>query len=86
MSDLHRAQLYIGIDQMQRLKLEAAKKHLAVSELVRQAIDLFLNTVVRKSDWDRDPLTQAIGKIKISATDISTNHDHYLYGSLKKKS
>lgn len=85
MNNLHRTQVYIGTDQMRRLKLEAMKKHLAVSELIRVAIDRWLKTTVRKADWDSDPLTRAIGKIKAPVTDLSVNHDHYLYGAPKKK-
>lgn len=41
---------------------------------------------VKKSknvNWDTDPLTKAIGKIKLTVTDASENHDKYLYGREK---
>ena len=85
MSNLHRAQIYIEEEQMHRLKLEAEKEQRAVSELIRRAIEHFLKTRARNIDWDTDPLTKAIGKIKLSITDASVNHDHYLYGREKRK-
>ncbi len=79
MSNLHRAQIYIREEQMHQLKLEAEKEHLAISELIRRAIDRFLKERVKKINWNKDPLLKAIGKIKLKVTNASVNHDHYLY-------
>lgn len=80
MSNLHRTQIYIEEGQMHQLKLEAQKKHLSVSELIRVAIKRLLETRTKGINWDSDPLTKAIGKIKLVARDASDNHDRYLYG------
>ncbi len=80
MSNLHRTQIYIEEDQLQQLKLEAGRERLAISELIRRAIRYLLETKTKSINWDGDPLTKAIGKIKLAATDASVNHDHYLYG------
>ena len=80
MGHLHRTQIYLEDQQMSRLKLEAAKAHLAVSELIRQAIDYFLKGNDQKTDWSKDSLTKAVGKIKLSSKDASSRHDDYLYG------
>ena len=85
MGNLHRAQIYIGEDQMHQLKLEAEREQLAVSELIRRAIDRFLKTKAKNISWDNDPLTKAIGKIKLTVSDASVNHDHYLYGRGKRR-
>lgn len=85
MSDLHRAQVYIGREQMRRLKTEARREQLPVSELIRRAIKHFLRARERGIDWDSDPLTKTVGRIKLSATDASANHDYYLYGKRKKR-
>lgn len=85
MGNFHRAQIYLEETQMHRLKLEAEKERLAVSELIRRAIDHFLNAKVKKLAWGSDPLTKAIGKIRLSVTDASLEHDHYLYGRRKRK-
>jgi len=84
MSPLHRAQIYIEAEQMKRLKLEAEREHLAVSELIRRAISRFLKAREKSVDWARDPLYKAIGKIELKVTDASVNHDHYLYGRKKR--
>ena len=78
-------QSYIEENQMRRLKLEAEKKHLAVSELVRRAIKLFLTTRIRNIDWENDPINKTIGKIRLSISDASENHDYCLYGKKKGK-
>ena len=83
MSTLHRTQIYIGEDQIQQLKLEAEKERLTVSELTRMAIERFLKTKARTVDWNKDSLSKAIGKIKLTVPDASIEHDHYLYGRKK---
>ncbi len=80
MCNLHRAQIYIEKDQMHQLKLEAGRECLAISELIRRAIRRFLETKTRSVDWNSDPLTRTIGRIKLTVTDASVDHDHYLYG------
>ena len=85
MTNLHRAQIYIKETQMRQLKLEAERERLAVSELIRQAIDSLLKTRGNDINWSRDPLTKAVGKIKLTATDAAVDHDHYLYGRRKRR-
>ena len=80
MGNLHRAQIYIEEDQMRQLKLEAVRERLAISELIRRAIQRLLETKARSVDWERDPLTKTVGRIKLAVTNASVNHDHYLYG------
>ncbi len=80
MSNLHRAQIYIEEEQMRQLKMQSEREHLAVSELVRRAIAKFLKAKAAGVDWRKDPLTGAIGKIKLRVKDASNDHDRYLYG------
>ncbi len=80
MGNLHRTQIYIEEDQMRQLKLEAGRERLAVSELIRRAIRCLLETKTRSIDWNSDPLTKTIGRIKLAVTNASVDHDHYLYG------
>ncbi len=80
MSNLHRTQIYIEEEQMRQLKFEAERECLAISELIRRAIQQLLETKAKSVNWNSDPLTKAIGKIKLAVTDASVNHDHYLYG------
>ncbi len=80
MGILHRTQIYIEESQMRQLKLEAERERLAISELIRRAIQQLLEAKAKSINWNRDPLTKAIGKIKLTVTDASVKHDHYLYG------
>ena len=80
MGNLHRTQIYIEEDQMHQLKIEAEKARLAISELIRRAIQRLLETKTKSVDWDSDPLTKTIGRIKLAVDDASMDHDHYLYG------
>ena len=80
MSPLHRSQIYIPEVQIRLLKLESKKEKRSVSELVREAIHLFLAERAKEADWDNDPITKLIGKFKSDVTDASTRHDDYLYG------
>ena len=80
MSNLHRTQIYIDEEQIHQLRLEAKKEDIAISELIRRAIRHLLETKARSVNWDRDPLTKAVGKIRLTVNDASVDHDHYLYG------
>ena len=85
MSNLHRTQIYIEEDQMHQLKVEAEREHLAISELIRRAIQYLLETKSRTVNWESDPLTKTIGKIKLTVNNASVDHDHYLYGATKRR-
>jgi len=80
MGNLHRTQIYIEEDQMRQLKLEAGRERLAISELIRRAIRSLLETKTKSIDWNNDPITRTVGRIKLAVTNASVNHDHYLYG------
>lgn len=80
MEHLHRTQIYIGQNQFRRLQIETRKDGLrGVSEMIRQAIDVFLSTRERGADWKKDPLTKAVGKIRLSMDDAAEKHDEVLY-------
>ncbi len=85
MSNLHRTQIYIEEDQIQQLKIEAEREHLAISELIRRAIRYLLETKTRTVNWESDPLTKTIGKVKLAVNNASLDHDHYLYGARKRR-
>ena len=83
MSTLYRTQIYINEEQMRQLKLEAAKERISISALIRTAIARFLKTKAKRVKWKTDPLSHAIGKIKLTNADVSEKHDHYLYDTKK---
>lgn len=80
MDHLHRTQIYIGQEQFRRLQIETRKEGVrGVSEIIRRAIDVFLSTREQGTDWKKDPLTKAVGKIRLSVDDASEKHDAVLY-------
>jgi hypothetical protein len=79
METLHRSQVYLPEEQISLLKIEAKKTHTSVSELIRRAIDRFLTTKNKTINWNKDPLTQTIGKVALKVNDASVKHDDYLY-------
>lgn len=85
MNNLHRTQIYIEENQMHQLKIEAEREHLSISELIRRAIQYLLETKSRTVNWENDPLTKTIGKIKLAVNNASVDHDHYLYGARKRR-
>ena len=44
---------------------------------------VFLEEKEKRVNWDKDPLTKAVGKVKLTVTDASVNHDQYGSGGLK---
>ncbi|MBU0693433.1 MAG: ribbon-helix-helix protein, CopG family [Candidatus Omnitrophica bacterium] len=84
MSTLHRTQVYLEEEQMRQLKLEAEREHLPTAVLIRKAIGRFLKIREKSINWGKDPLTLAIGQIKLNVSDAARKHDHYLYGKKKR--
>ena len=85
MSSLHRTQIYIEEDQMHQLKLEAERERLAISELIRRAIQFLLDSKTKGVNWESDPLIKTIGKIKLAINNASVDHDRYLYGQRPRR-
>jgi len=80
MGTLHRVQVYLEKEQIKKLKLVSEKERLPMAALIRMAVSRFLKAKEKSTNWDKDSLTLAVGKIKLNVSDASINHDHYLYG------
>ena len=83
MGSMHRTQIYLDNSQMAQLRLAAQQAHLTVSELIRRAIAYLLENQDKDINWDRDPVTRTVGKVKLTDRAASMKHDHYLYGKQK---
>lgn len=79
MSTLARKQIYINKEQVRQLEIEMHREHSDFSKLVRKAIDFFLKAKAKNINWEKDPLTKAIGTVRLSVNDASEKHDHYIY-------
>jgi Arc/MetJ-type ribon-helix-helix transcriptional regulator len=73
--------LYLTNFQHQELKNKAHNDDVSMSELVREAIDEYLTSKKRSYDFDphEDSFFKAIGTMRSEETDLSVNHDKYLY-------
>ncbi|MCL5985792.1 MAG: ribbon-helix-helix domain-containing protein [Actinobacteria bacterium] len=67
--------------QYRELKDKAHENNISMSWLVREAVDEYLTSKKRGYDFDpwEDPFTKAIGSMDTGDTDLSVNHDKYLY-------
>ena len=81
MDKLCRTQIYLETEQIERLKSVSYKGRLSVSELIRQAIDRFLERPSGKQKGRQDALASAVGKINFKSNNLSKEHDRHLYGA-----
>ncbi len=79
MNNLQRTQIYLEQDQIQRLKSASHKEQVPMSELIRQAINQFLDHGNKKRA--KDSLVKTVGKISLRTKTASIDHDRYLYGA-----
>ena len=66
-------------DMLRELKLRADEENCTVSDIIRKAIQAFLQRE-RQKNWDRDPLWDMVGAVATEDGDLSTHHDRFLYG------
>ena len=67
-------QVYLRPEQLDALRLLAAKQGLSVAELIRQGVDLRL----AETPIDDDPLWEIVGLGSSNVRDLSVEHDRYL--------
>lgn len=67
-------QLYLRPDQLDRLRLVAARRNVSIAELVRQGVDRLLDDI----PLAEDPLLEIIGLVDAGPTDLAERHDDYL--------
>jgi len=82
---LKKINLYLTNLQHKELKDKAYHDDISMSELVREAIDEYLTNNKRGQSFDpqKDSFFKAIGTMKSKETDLSANHDKYLYDDPK---
>jgi hypothetical protein len=87
MGRLVRKQVYITVEQEQRLKQIAAREKRSEAEVIRAALDNRLGPGRGPhQSLDRDPLWTIVGLGKASAGpgDVSEHVDEHLYGARRK--
>ena len=85
MATTKRTQMYFPLSLFKDLQSIAQQEHASVAELVRRAAQKYLEDYHEKINWKNDPLWNIIGSGKSHIGDLSTEHDHYLYGISKKR-
>ena len=82
-----RMQILLDAAQKRQLEKEANLRNTSMGQLIREAVDAYC-LQSEKSDpilQDDDPIWQIVGTAKIRKSDLSEEHDHYIYGTPKTK-
>jgi ribosome recycling factor len=82
MPTLKRTQMYFGEDTLRELKRKAREEKTTVADIVRSAVSELLRKEKAK-DWMEDPLWNMVGSSSSKDTNLSVNHDKYLYRKSK---
>jgi Arc/MetJ-type ribon-helix-helix transcriptional regulator len=74
-----RTQVQLTEAQAQVLKRVAAEKNVSTAELIRQAVDLWLQTHTgTTAEERRQRAVDAVGQFRSGQSDVSDRHDDYL--------
>lgn len=75
-----RTQIYLSEDQHRLLRERAERSRQSMAELVRRAIDQYLQHLETEEVLSQDdPVFDIIGKGESDVSDLSVAHDKYLY-------
>lgn len=78
-----RTQVYFPEKLYRDVQKRAKEESKSVAAVVREAVEKYLSD--REIDWENDPIFKAVGFIKSDVSDLSENHDLYLYGREKDR-
>lgn len=81
-----RTQVYFPNEVYRRIEKQAEEENKSSAQIIREAVEKFLNEKKVDIDWENDPIFQAVGILKSEAGDLSENHDAYAYGGKRKRS
>ncbi len=77
-----RTQVYFPEKLYRDVQKRAKAESKSVAAVVREAVRKHL--VEKEIDWKTDSIFKLVGIMKTGATDLSVNHDHYIYGIKKR--
>lgn len=77
-SPLVRTQVQLTKEQHRKLRALAAARHLSLSQLIRESVEILLSAPDRSAQWRR--LWEVVGAAEdpAGATDVAGEHDRYL--------
>lgn len=74
-----RTQIQLTEEQFERLKLQAANENVSMAEVIRRAVDAFLESEPGLATEERfRRAAQIAGRFRSGVKDLSENHDKYL--------
>ena len=79
-----RTQVYFPGEVYRKIEKQAREEDKSSAQIIREAVDKFLEEKNRTMDWQNDPFFQAVGILESEAGDLSENHDAYVYGKRKR--
>jgi hypothetical protein len=74
-------QVYLRLDQLDKLRGLAGRRKVSVAELVRQGVDRLLADVPP----EEDPLLELIGMFDSGLGDLAEKHDEYLARTFREE-
>lgn len=82
-----RMQILIDPEMKKVLEQEARSREVSVGQVIREAVELYGKQKVESEQefTEDDPLWGILGVVSSSSKDLSEEHDHYLYGTPKRK-
>lgn len=73
-----RTQIQLTEEQFERLKLKAANENVSMAEVIRRAVDAFLESEPQLANKERcQRAAQIAGRFRSGIKDLSENHDQY---------
>jgi hypothetical protein len=82
-----RMQILLDPEAKKMLEREAQAREISVGQVIREAVELYGKEKVggEKDLTEKDSIWDIVGLVSTEITDVSEEHDHYIYGSPKKK-
>lgn len=79
-----RTQVYFPNEVYRKIEKHAREEDKSSAQVIREAVEKFLDEKNAAIDWQNDPLFQAVGILESKEGDLSENHDAYIYGEKKR--
>ena len=73
-----RTQIQLTEEQLKNLKRLASKKHVSISELIRQGVNVLIRSGEANIEDRKKRAIAAAGRFRSGKKDISVKHDEYL--------
>ncbi len=80
-----RTQVYFPSEVYRRIEKRADEEDKSSAQIIREAVEKFLEEKNRAVDWENDPLFRAIGILESETGDLSENHDAYIYRERRRR-